>query len=71
MLPGHMVCSKCAPLIPTDKAPVATAWRAYSICTSLPDGLEMESEKQKRIASTMSKFTLLLPERCQTEAISF
>jgi len=27
------------PLIPTDGAPDATAARAYSICTSLPDGL--------------------------------
>jgi len=28
------------PLIPTDGAPDATAARAYSICTSLPDGLK-------------------------------
>jgi len=27
------------PLIPTEGAPDATAARAYSICTSLPDGL--------------------------------
>jgi len=28
------------PLIPTDGAPDATAARAYSICTNLPDGLQ-------------------------------
>ena len=27
------------PLIPTDGPPAATAASAYSICTSLPDGL--------------------------------
>lgn len=33
------------PLIPTDGAPAATAARAYSICTSLPEGLKNERWK--------------------------
>jgi len=32
-------------LIPTDGAPDATAARAYSICTSLPDGLATKPKK--------------------------
>ena len=28
------------PLIPTEGAPAATAARAYSICTSFPEGLK-------------------------------
>jgi len=39
----NMVCEALIytdiPLIPTDGAPAATADRAYSICTSLPEGL--------------------------------
>lgn len=34
-----------APLTPSDVLPVATALSAYSICTSLPDGLKVVSEK--------------------------
>lgn len=30
------------PLIPTEGAPAATAASAYSICTSLPDGLQLK-----------------------------
>ena len=32
-------------LIPTLGAPLATAWRAYSICTSFPLGLKVVREK--------------------------
>lgn len=28
------------PLMPTEAAPAATAAKAYSICTSFPDGLQ-------------------------------
>lgn len=39
----------CAPLIPTDNAPAATACRAYSIWTSFPDGLlGSDMEKNER-----------------------
>jgi hypothetical protein len=32
--------------MPSDVLPAATALRAYSICTSLPDGLNVVSEKE-------------------------
>jgi len=34
-----------APLMPSDVLPAATALSAYSICTSLPDGEKVVSEK--------------------------
>ncbi len=40
--------TEAVPLIPTDGAPAATALRAYSIWTSLPDGLKVVSEKPYR-----------------------
>ena len=42
MLPRYKLIwniSKLVPLIPTDAAPAATAAKAYSICTSFPEGL--------------------------------
>jgi len=33
------------PLMPSDVLPAATALSAYSICTSLPDGEKVVSEK--------------------------
>ena len=38
-------CEVLAPLIPRDVLPAATAFRAYSICTSLPDGENVVREK--------------------------
>ena len=38
--------SCAAPLTPSDVAPEATALSAYSICTSLPEGLKVVSEKE-------------------------
>jgi hypothetical protein len=32
--------------MPSDVLPAATALRAYSICTSLPDGLNVVSENE-------------------------
>ena len=43
------------PLIPTDGAPAATAASAYSICTSLPDGLE-----KREIRFTFNRWINLL-----------
>ena len=34
------------PLTPSEVAPEATALSAYSICTSLPEGLKVVSEKE-------------------------
>jgi len=31
--------------MPTDAAPAATAAKAYSICTSFPEGLKVVNEK--------------------------
>jgi hypothetical protein len=35
--------------MPTDEAPAATAARAYSICTSFPDGLKQSTNKSEFI----------------------
>lgn len=37
------------PLMPTEGAPAATACKAYSICTSFPEGLKMKGKHHRNI----------------------
>jgi len=48
-------------LIPTDGAPDATAARAYSICTSLPDGLATKPKKHYWVLQIQQKFNTHAP----------
>jgi len=53
--------------MPTDAAPAATAAKAYSICTSFPEGLLELSGNNcfKKITWLLSNRYILLPESSQ------
>lgn len=46
-LPDNVADNHYIPLIPTDGAPAPTAAKAYSICTSFPEGLNYKSQYHK------------------------